>query len=150
MKEHNFLEFAQLLDDLEATTKRNDKKTLISSFLKRLGEKEVCSTINFLLGRAFPETDPRILEIGGRTIFRIVKDIKQKTLAPNELIILKVNEYFNEISKAKGKGSRKKKEDFSRLFYCSMDISFFMIPTCFDGIAYPAAVVLDTLSINLG
>jgi len=111
VKEHSFLEFAQLLNSLEATTKRNEKKTLISSFLQRLGEKEVTSTISFLLGRAFPETDPRILEVGGRTIFRTIKDIKQKTLSPNELTILKVNRCFNEIAKVKGKGSRKKKEN---------------------------------------
>jgi len=40
-----FLELAQLCEALEATTKRNAKKALISSFLRRLEVEEVQPTM---------------------------------------------------------------------------------------------------------
>ncbi len=106
-----FLELALLFKALEATTKRNEKRTLISSFLKRLGEEEIRPAISFLTGRVFPEADARVLEIGGRTLGRILKDMKQTTLVQKPLTMLRASQYFDEISKVKGKGSRRKKEN---------------------------------------
>jgi DNA ligase-1 len=110
----SFLGLAKLFEDLESTTKRNEKKTLISSFLKRLEEEEIQPATSFLIGRVFPETDPRILEVGGRTIWSIMKDVKQTTLVQKRSSILTVSRYFNEISKTKGKRSRQKKHNLVR------------------------------------
>ncbi|MCK4953354.1 ATP-dependent DNA ligase [Candidatus Bathyarchaeota archaeon] len=108
-----FLELARLFEALEETTKRNEKKALISSFLKRLGEEEIQPAVSFLTGRVFPEADPRILEVGERTIWEIMKDNKQTLLIKKKITILEAMECFNEISKMKGKGSRRKKQNLT-------------------------------------
>ena len=63
-----FLELAQLCRRVEATTKRNEKIALISIFLKSIGPEEVPLATLFLAGKAFPESDPRVLEISYATI----------------------------------------------------------------------------------
>lgn len=105
-----FLELARLFEALEATTKRNEKKALISSFLRRLEVKEVQPVISFLTGRVFPEADARVLEVGGKTVWKIMEGVKQSRLDQEPLTVLKVRQIFNEASRVRGKGSRRRKE----------------------------------------
>ncbi len=58
-----FLDLAQLCRALEATTKRNQKIAMIAEFLRRVSPKGVGLATLFLSGKAFPESDPRVLEV---------------------------------------------------------------------------------------
>src|SRR6266702_4713711 len=75
-----FLELAQLCRKVEATTKRNEKIALISTFLKSIGPEEVPLATLFLAGKAFPESDPRVLEISYATM----ADDPQQVLAEHK------------------------------------------------------------------
>ena len=103
-----FLELANLCQKLEETTKRKEKTRLISSFLRGLREEEIASAVYLIVGTVFPEWDPRVLEIGARTVWKILDKSKQATLVPKPLTILRVREYFEDIAAASGKGSRKR------------------------------------------
>ncbi|MCJ7632170.1 hypothetical protein MUP77_07220 [Candidatus Bathyarchaeota archaeon] len=92
-------------------TKRNEKKHLISDFLLRLSEDEIQPAVDFMTGRVFPESDQRVLNVGGQTLWKTIESTKQTTLVQNHLTILKVAEYFKEIASAIGKGSRRTKEN---------------------------------------
>jgi DNA ligase-1 len=104
-----FTSFSDLCEALEATTKRNEKKLLISEFLQKLDSEEVVPTISFLIGKPFPESDERVLEVGGRTLWRLGES-GQATLIAEPLTILEVSKTFDAIAKATGPGSRAKKE----------------------------------------
>ena len=105
-----FLELANLCVQLEKTTKRKEKSRLISSFLCQLKEDEISAAVLLIVGRVFPESDSRVLEVGGRTVWKAMKRSKQATLIRKPLTILRVHKYFEEIASASGKGSRKRKE----------------------------------------
>jgi len=104
-----FAAFADLCEALEATTKRNEKKHLIADFLQKLDPEEVVPTISFLIGKPFPESDERVLEIGGRTLWRLGES-GQSTLLVEPLTILEVAKTFDAIARASGPGSRARKE----------------------------------------
>jgi DNA ligase-1 len=105
-----FSDFVSLCRNLERTRKRNEKKELIARFLLALNKDELISAVSFLIGRVFPESDQRILDVGYKTLSRSMNDLQQTTLVEDPLTILRVNHYFTEISSAKGTGSRKRKE----------------------------------------
>jgi DNA ligase-1 len=107
----------RLFAALEATTKRSEKKALIRSFLLQLGDGEVQPALTFLTGRVFPEADARVLGVGGRTVWRLERGVKQSLLDHKPLTILTVSQLFTEVSQVRGKGSRRRKEDLiERLF----------------------------------
>jgi len=106
-----FLELADLCAELEKTTKKKEKSHLISSFLRRLNEEEIAPAVFLIVGTVFPESDQRVLEVGGRTLWKIEEGRgKQSPLIQKPLTILQVHKYFEEIAAASGKGSRKRKE----------------------------------------
>ncbi len=105
-----FLELANLCQKLEETTKRKEKIRLASSFLRRLKEEEIAPAVRLIVGTVFPEWDSRVLEIGGRTVWKIMDKGKQATLVSKPLTIPRVSEYFEKIAEVSGKGSRKRKE----------------------------------------
>jgi DNA ligase-1 len=109
-EETPFLELANLCRKLEETTKRKEKTRLISSFLRKLREEEIAPAVHLLVGTVFPEWDQKVLEIGGRTVWKIIDRSKQVTLISKPLTILGVHEYFEKIAAVSGKGSRKRKE----------------------------------------
>lgn len=106
-----FSELANLCRALEKTTKRKEKTRLLSSFLLELKEEEVAPAVYLVVGRVFPEADPRVLEVGWSTVSKVKRGIGQATLVREPLTILRVYRYFEEIASASGKGSRKKKEN---------------------------------------
>lgn len=107
----SFLKIANLCAELEKTTKKKEKTHLISNFLHELREDEIAPAIFLIIGRVFPESDQRVLEVGWRTLWKIGEGRgKQASLVSSPLTILQVHRYFEEIASASGKGSRKKKE----------------------------------------
>ena len=101
-----FLELAQLCRRVEATTKRNEKIALISTFLKSIGPEEVPLATLFLAGKAFPESDPRVLEISYATISDAGKNLGQSRLTEHPLTIRDVYDTLEKIAQTSGSKSR--------------------------------------------
>jgi DNA ligase 1 len=104
-----FLELAQLCRRVEATTKRNEKIALISAFMKSLGPEEVSLVTLFLAGKAFPEADPRVLEISYATVSDASSNLGQKRLTEHPLTIRDVYGTLERIAEASGLKSRDRK-----------------------------------------
>lgn len=104
-----FRDLASLCDALQRTTKRNEKKRLIATFLRRLESDEVVPSVSFLIGKPLPETDSRVLDLGGLTLWRL-RPSKQLTLVNAPLTIIDVAKTFEAVAGASGVGSRSKKE----------------------------------------
>ncbi len=103
------MELAQLCRKLEATTKRNEKIALISEFLRTLSPDEVSKATLFLAGKAFPESDPRVLEISYATISEAGRNLGQTRLTEHSLTINDVYSTFGRIADASGAKSRERK-----------------------------------------
>ena len=67
-----FLPFAALCDALAATTKKLEKRALIASYLQSLPVEDAGRAALWLSGIPFPETDPRVLNIGGALLQKAV------------------------------------------------------------------------------
>jgi len=104
-----FLKVAQLCQRVEATTKRNEKIALISTFLKSIGPEEVPLATLFLAGKAFPESDPRVLEISYATISDAGKNLGQSRLTEHPLMIGDVYDTLERIAETSGSRSRDRK-----------------------------------------
>ena len=104
-----FLELAQLCRRVQATTKRNEKIALISTFLKSVSSEEVPLATLFLAGKAFPESDPRVLEISYATVSDASKNLGQKRLAEHPFTIGDVYNTLERIAKTSGSKSRDRK-----------------------------------------
>ena len=94
---------------MEATSKRTEKTQLISSFLEQIPIDEIQPSVLFLAGRAFPESDPRVLEISYSTISEVGKNLGQKRLTEHPLTILEVYRTLGRIAETSGSRSREKK-----------------------------------------
>src|SRR5437773_11941448 len=103
------LELAQLCRNVEITSKRNEKIGLISAFLKAITQEEVPLATLFLAGKAFPESDPRVLEISYATVSDASKNLGQKRLAEHPLTIGDVYNTLERIAKTSGSKSRDRK-----------------------------------------
>jgi DNA ligase-1 len=104
-----FLELAQLCQRVEATSKRNEKIALIGNFLKSIGPEEVPLATLFLAGKAFPESDPRVLEISYSTVSDAGKKLGQSQLTDHPLMIRDVYDTLERIAKTSGSRSRDRK-----------------------------------------
>ena len=71
----SFLTFAELCDALAATTKKLEKRALIAGWLKRLAVEDAARGSLYLAGKAFAETDPRVLNLGGATLSKALAQI---------------------------------------------------------------------------
>jgi DNA ligase 1 len=105
-----FIKVVELCKDLEATTKRNEKIRLIAEFLRQLQPDEVAPAVLLVVGQIFPEFDPRTLDVGWRTIKRVLEKEKQTTLLSEQLTIRRVHTILGEIAVASGSHSHKLKE----------------------------------------
>ncbi|HEY4822311.1 MAG TPA: hypothetical protein VIH83_01330, partial [Candidatus Bathyarchaeia archaeon] len=104
-----FLELAQLCRDLEETTKRTEKIALIGALLKRVAPEEIAEATLFLSGKAFPESDPRVLEVSYATIAEAGRNLGQSQLTESPLTMREVYETLEKIAEASGPNSRARK-----------------------------------------
>lgn len=133
----SFAQIADLGDALAATKKKLEQRTLIATFLKSLPREETAIAARLLIGRVFPESDPRILNLSGSAIARVVEKISgaeldwdkikgavdygeavEKWLIKRKykphglpLQLLEVYRTYEKIAKTSGEGSRGGKED---------------------------------------
>ncbi|MBI5032455.1 MAG: ATP-dependent DNA ligase [Chloroflexi bacterium] len=70
-----FYHLTDLGDALAATKKKLVHRALISEYLKTLPPDEIAIAARLLIGRVFPESDPRILNISGSAIDRALEQI---------------------------------------------------------------------------
>jgi len=106
-----FARFAETCRALESTTKRTEKVSYLIKFLTGLNKNEVGPAVCFLTGRPFPESDSRVLDVGGQTLWKIDRQSGQSTLVSKPVTILEVYDTFDKIATASGTGSRQRKEN---------------------------------------
>ena len=106
-----FSRFTETCRALESTTKRTEKVTHLIEFLKSLSANEVIPAVSFLIGRPFPESDPRVLDVAGQTLWKMDRKGAQASLVSKPVTILEVYDTFDKIASASGPGSRQRKEN---------------------------------------
>ncbi len=104
-----FKELAQLCKSLEGTTKRKEKTALIAEFLRTLDESEIKPAILLIIGSVLPETDDRSLDVGWKTIRKVMDRKGQTTLFRRELTVTDVYDTLIEVADSEGQGSRTNK-----------------------------------------
>ena len=105
-----FPKFAELCRKLESTTKRTEKIAYLVEFLKTLDRDEVAPAVSFTTGRPFPESDERVLDVGGQTMWKVHRNSGQSALVQRPVTILEVYRTFEKIANTGGPGSRQRKE----------------------------------------
>ncbi|MHA2315510.1 MAG: ATP-dependent DNA ligase [Candidatus Hermodarchaeia archaeon] len=104
-----FSELAKLCRALEATTKRKEKTKLLAEFLKSLNQEEVAPAVLLVVGSIFPEFGSRTLELGWKTMIRVLDSGRQTTLVDRPLSIFQIHDTLTRIAEVKGAGSRRAK-----------------------------------------
>jgi len=108
-EETAFSELARVCSALRATTKRLEKREIISTFLKRLRTDEVSGAVLLIIGRIFPESEGRALNVGWATLKKVLEGGRQATLIESPLTILEVQRGLSEVAAASGPESVKSK-----------------------------------------
>jgi len=77
------LRFAQLCESIAAATKKNEKVSLVASYLRSAPVEEAALASLYLCGRVFPRCEERVLSIGFSLFLRAIETIAHKS--PTEL-----------------------------------------------------------------
>ncbi|MCW4051372.1 MAG: ATP-dependent DNA ligase [Candidatus Bathyarchaeota archaeon] len=121
MPETMFRDLAALCRSLESTAKRKEKTAFISEFLRKLEPEEVAPAILLIIGAVFPEFDPRSLDVGWKTVRKVLAGGGQTTLFMQGLTIKHVHKTLADIAERTGSGSRKVKEQLLEGLFTSAD-----------------------------
>lgn len=129
-----FLPLAQLGDQLAATKKKLEHSALIGAYLKSLPPEEIAPAARLLIGRIFPESDPRIVNVSGAALTRVLESevgapiewsgtavdfgdaveqwLNERAWQPQgaPLELLQVYGAYEEIAEISGSGSRERKD----------------------------------------
>jgi DNA ligase-1 len=70
-----FLQFAELNDALAATTKKLEKRAFIADYLRALPIDDAGRAALWLSGTPFPETDRRVLNMGGSLFLKAIAEL---------------------------------------------------------------------------
>ena len=106
-----FRKLAELCEELAATSGRNDKKRLISTFLKHLRSGEISPAVLLIVGTVFPEQDSKPLDAGYQLVSKSLHRSGQLRLLDRPLTVLDVRNTFEAMADSSGKRSRQKKEE---------------------------------------
>jgi DNA ligase 1 len=71
----SLLQFAEVCDALAATTKKLEKRALISNYLRSLSVDDAARAALYIAGTPFPETDRRALNAGGSLLSHALAEI---------------------------------------------------------------------------
>ncbi len=82
---------------------------MIAEFLNSVPLEEAGLSVLFLSGRAFPESDPRVLEVSYATISEAANSQGQSQLTTGPLTIAEVYQILEKISDTSGPSSRLRK-----------------------------------------
>ncbi len=100
-----FATLARLARNLEATSKRLEKRALLAEFLRTLRQDEIAPSVHLVVGRIFAEADARALNVGWATLRRVLEGKRQTTLVAEPLTILEASCAFAAIAAAHGPDS---------------------------------------------
>jgi len=108
----SFAEFTEICKQLEKTSSKKQKVTIISNFLKKASKNEVAIIARFLSGTIFPVNSNLVLDVGGATIYKVIKSLPSQTLfqSMSKPKIVEIYKQLEKLAKTKGEGSRKRKE----------------------------------------
>jgi DNA ligase-1 len=136
-----FGEFSSVLEQIKATTSKNEKVRLLSEFIQKLDEEDVRYVARFATGRASMKGSEDETQVGYATILEVLHELtrttsdemkkvylkygdlgdlasevlerkKETALFSGELSVRDVAEIFDKISSAKGKGSVSLKKNY--------------------------------------
>ena len=74
MQHSEFLDFANVGEEISATPAKLEKVRLLSDYLRSLTSEQLPIATTYFTGRAFAQSDPRILQVGWAVIFRALQD----------------------------------------------------------------------------
>ncbi len=74
MQHSEFLDFANTGEDISATPAKLEKVRLLSDYFSSLTSEQLPIATTYFSGRAFAQSDPRILQVGWAVIFRALQD----------------------------------------------------------------------------
>jgi DNA ligase-1 len=69
-----FLDFSNVGEDIRAIPAKLEKVRLLSDYLRSLTSEQLPIATTYFTGRAFAQSDPRILQVGWSIIFRALQD----------------------------------------------------------------------------
>ena len=72
--ESEFLDFSNVGEDIRAIPAKLEKVRLLSDYLRSLTSEQLPIATTYFTGRAFAQSDPRILQVGWSIIFRALQD----------------------------------------------------------------------------
>ncbi len=113
----HFTRLAELCMELESVTKRSRKVELVSEFLRELKPEEIAYTVYLIIGSVFAEGSSKTLDVSWSTLQKVFEEEKQRPLQTKELTIFDVHNSFNNVAKASGPGSRKRKKKILRSLF---------------------------------
>ncbi|MCD6563032.1 MAG: ATP-dependent DNA ligase [Thermoproteales archaeon] len=107
-----FEKFSKKCYEIENVSSRNMKIRLLSDFLITVFPDEIAIVARFFSNRIFPEYSNLSLDIGGTTVWKVLRSLEgQFSLFEKEkLTIMDVYTYLKKIAETSGQGSRKRKE----------------------------------------
>jgi DNA ligase-1 len=73
-QQSEFLDFANIGKDIGATPAKLEKIRLLSNYLRGLTSEQLPIATTYFTGRAFAQSNPRILQVGWAVIFRALQD----------------------------------------------------------------------------
>lgn len=73
----HLLQFAEVCDALAATTKKLEKRAIISTYLRDLSIDNAARAALYIAGTPFAETDRRALNVGGSLLSRAVAEVSE-------------------------------------------------------------------------
>ena len=73
-QQSELLDFANVGEDIGATPAKLEKIRLLSDYLRGLTSQQLPIATTYFTGRAFAQSDPRILQVGWAVIFRALQD----------------------------------------------------------------------------
>jgi DNA ligase 1 len=73
-QQSEFLDFANVGETIAATPAKLEKIRLLSDYLRSLTSEQLPIATPYFTGRAFAQSDPRILQVGWAVIFRALQD----------------------------------------------------------------------------
>ena len=73
----SLLQFAEVCDALAATTKKLEKRAIISNYLRGLSLDDASRAALYIAGSPFPETDRRALNAGGSLLSRALAEVAE-------------------------------------------------------------------------
>lgn len=130
-----FVYLAELGEQLAATKKKLEHSALIGAYLQGLPPEEIAPAARLLIGRIFPESDPRIVNISGAALNRVLEQVVGAPIewsadavdfgdavalwltsrnwksSGEPLQVMEVYRVYEEIADASGTGSRARKDE---------------------------------------